>query len=83
MKPAPQVLTQEVEGEMVLLDLEGGQYYVLDDVGTRMWRLLEEHGDVDAIVRTMLDEFDVDEARLRADVDALVAKLGAAGLVAE
>jgi Coenzyme PQQ synthesis protein D (PqqD) len=81
VKPAPQVLFQEVEGELVLLDMQGERYYTLDDVGTRCWQLLAEQGDIDKVVAAMLTEFDVDEATLRSDLDALIAKLSAAGLV--
>jgi hypothetical protein len=79
--PAPGVVFQEVEGETVLLDLDAEQYYLLDDVGTRCWQLLTEHGDMEQVVRAMLAEFDVDETTLRADVGALIARLTEARLV--
>jgi hypothetical protein len=81
LQAAPGVVFQEVEGEMVLLDLEGERYYVLDDIGTRCWQLLNEHGDVEKIVASMLAEFDVDEATLRSDIDALLGRLSEARLV--
>jgi hypothetical protein len=81
VKPARQVLFQEIEGEMVLLDPQAERYYTLDDVGTRFWQLLAEHADMDRVVAAMLAEFDVDEATLRSDLDALMARLSAAGLV--
>jgi hypothetical protein len=81
VKPAPDVVFQEVEGETVLLDLKSERYYALDDVGTRFWRLMTEHEDLDHVVAAMLEEFDVDEATLRSDLEALVEKLNAADLV--
>ena len=75
------MLFQEVEGETVLLDQREERYFVLDDVGTRVWQLLTEHRDEDAVVARMLAEFEVDEARLRADIAELMAQLHAAGLV--
>jgi hypothetical protein len=81
VKPASQVLFQEVDGEMVLLDPQAERYYTLDDVGTRFWQLLAEHADMDTVVAAMLAEFDVDEGTLRSDLDALMARLSAAGLV--
>jgi hypothetical protein len=81
VEPAPHVLSQEVEGETVLLDPQEERYFVLDDVGTRVWELLTEHRDVDAVVAQMLREFEVEEAALRTDIDELLARLRAAGLV--
>jgi hypothetical protein len=78
---APGVVFQEVEGELVLLELEAERYYVLDDVGARWWQLVTELGDLDAVVAAMLVEFDVDEPTLRSDLAALLERLIAAGLV--
>ena len=36
-----EVLSQEVNGETVLLDLEGEAYFGLNEVGTRIWQLLQ------------------------------------------
>jgi Coenzyme PQQ synthesis protein D (PqqD) len=83
MKPRPEVVFQEIEGEMVLLDPDADSYYALDPVGTRAWELLHEHEDLDGVVAAMLDEFEVDEATLRADLDVLLGELRAAGLVSE
>jgi hypothetical protein len=77
----PAVLFQELEGECVLLNLDTERYYSLDDVGTRMWQLLAEHGDVATVVEQLLAEYDVDEATLRQDLVDLIGKLSEAGLV--
>jgi hypothetical protein len=81
VKPAPGVVFQEIEGETVLLDVEAERYYALDEVGSRCWELLAEHGDLEKVVASMLAEFDVDEATLRSDLEALLEQLSAAGLV--
>jgi hypothetical protein len=81
VKPAPHVLFQEIGGETVLLDLEAERYYGLDAVGSRFWSLLAGDGDVDSVISRLLAEFDVEEARVRADIAALVAQLEGAGLI--
>ena len=73
---------QEVAGEIVLLPADASEYFALDDIGTRFWALLVEHGDFGTVFAAMLAEYDVDEARLRGDLEALVARLRAAGLLA-
>ena len=81
LKRNPNVVYQEVEGELVLLDLGTESTYALNPVGARCWELLADHDDLDGIVAALLQEFDVDEAPLRADLDALLGQLRSAGLV--
>ena len=75
------VLFREVGGEAVILNLATGKYYGLDEVGTRMWALLAEHGSVGAVAPILLQEYEVDEERLKADLLELVDKLAAQELV--
>lgn len=78
---APDVLYQVLEGESVLLNLKTEHYYSLDEIGTRMWQLLDEHGDPTTVVEQLLAEYDADEATLRQDLADLIGKLSQAGLV--
>lgn len=75
------VVFRDVDGEAVILNLETGQYYGLDEVGTRMWDLLAEHGQVGAACRAMLDEYDVSEEQLKLDMLRLIDDLVSHGLV--
>src|SRR5262245_66499540 len=54
------VVVRDLDGESVILNTESGIYFGLDRIGTRMWQLIEEHGNVDAIVRGMEHEYDAD-----------------------
>jgi hypothetical protein len=77
------VLFQDLDGETILLHLEAERYYGLDDVGSRIWQLIVEHGNLEAVVTAMLAEFDVEEPVLRADLAEFIAKLRAARLLSE
>ena len=76
-----EVLDQEVDEEAVLLDMKSESYFGLDEVGTRIWQLLKETGDLQTIFDTMLEEYDVDEKQLKKDLLDHVAQLVEAGLV--
>jgi len=78
---SPDVLFQEVGGEMVLLDLASEQYFGLDEVGVRIWTLLAEGASVGRILDALEAEYDVERAVLERDVDALLDELAEAGLV--
>ncbi len=75
------VLFHDLGGEAVLLELEGGQYYGLDEVGTRIWLLLVEHGDVQQVLELLLGEYDVDQERLREDLSVFLATLASKRLI--
>ncbi len=65
------VLFRDLDGEAVLLETGSGRYYGLDEVGTRMWSLLQLHGEIEAVCRALLAEYDVPEDRLREDLAAI------------
>ena len=76
-----EVLSQEVNGETVLLDLQGESYFGLNEVGTRIWQLLQAGETVDETLSTLSDEYDVSREQLESDVDELLNKLTETGLV--
>ena len=78
---SPEVISQEVSGETVLLDLDSENYFGLDEVGTRIWQLIKETNDLAAIYQTLLTEYDVSEERLQHDLDTLLGEISQLGLV--
>ena len=62
------VLAQEAHGQTVLLRLEDGGYYSLDEVGAMIWELCDGHRAVAEILAILCAEFDAPEATVRADV---------------
>ena len=75
------VLYRDLGGEAVIVSLVTGKYYGLDEVGTRAWALLAEHGRVEPAYQALLAEYDVDEAQLRRDLLQLIEALAEHGLV--
>ena len=69
------VVFRDLAGEAVLLHLGTGTYFGLDSVGTRIWQFLAENQSTETIVPLMLLEFEVDEQRLRLDIETLVRQL--------
>ncbi len=78
---APEVLFQEVNGEIVLLDLQAETYFGLNETGARVWQLLQDGKAGDQLLDQMLEEFEIDRPQLEADVTELIAQLSEAGLI--
>ena len=78
---SPEVMSQEVSGETVLLDLQSESYFGLDEVGTRIWQLLQEQETLQGVYEVMLEEYDVAPDRLQADLEELMVQLSDSGLI--
>jgi len=81
IKISVDVLSQEVSGEMVLLDLKSEEYLGLNEVGARIWQLLQDGKGLDEISDILIAEYDVSRDELNSDINQLVAELRDAGLV--
>jgi hypothetical protein len=77
---APDVLHQRVRGEAVLLDLVGENYYGLNEVGARIWELLDADLTLLQIADMIAAEHDAEPARVQGDLRALADRLVEAGL---
>jgi len=74
------LFAQEVDGEMVLLDMNSENYYGLDRVATDIWHLLQEGKSLEETVEELLELYDVEEQRLRHDLELFVSQLTERGL---
>lgn len=78
---AQTVFAQEVDGEMVLLDMESENYFGLDEVGTAIWQAMQEYGSLQEVFNALLEQYDVDAEVLEADLEDFVGKLVESSLV--
>ncbi|HXW38269.1 MAG TPA: PqqD family protein, partial [Acidimicrobiales bacterium] len=53
------VMMQQVEGELVLLDIDSGEYFALNEVGGRIWELCDGSRSVRAVADVISAEYDV------------------------
>jgi hypothetical protein len=81
VRPGPKVLFRDLDGEAVLLESESGMYYGLNELGTRIWVLLQEHGQLEPAFRVLLDEYEVPAERLQRELQEFVQRLASRGLV--
>lgn len=77
-----QLVHQELDGEMVILDMQSGKYFGIDEVGCRIWQLVEQDTSLPAILQTLLTEYEVEEAECRRQVIDFLNDLERAGLIA-
>jgi Coenzyme PQQ synthesis protein D (PqqD) len=81
-RPAPQIFARDFDGELVLLDLDGGEYFGLNSIGKSLWEGLLAGKTVTEITEALAPLYDVTPAQLRADLAALEADLLHRGFLA-
>ncbi|MEX0763204.1 MAG: PqqD family protein [Dehalococcoidia bacterium] len=81
VRPSEYAIFQEVGEDTVLLHTQTGEYYGLNEVGARIWSLLNDGSALDDVVSRVLEDHDVSEDALAADVSAFLAELEQRDLV--
>lgn len=76
----PRVHARCFDDELVILDLNAGQYFSLCPVGSTIWECLVGGGTRDDAVAKIVSVFEIDDATAQHDVADLVAELVEAGL---
>jgi hypothetical protein len=75
------LLESDVDEEVVALDVNKGQCYGLNAVGSRVWRLLDTPMSLREICSTLQNEYDVEPEVCRDEVSRLLADLQTEGLI--
>jgi hypothetical protein len=75
VRVAPDVLFRMVSDEAILVNLNTEVYLGLNPVGARMWSAVTDAPSIDAAYLGLLSEYEVEPARLRADLEELLAQL--------
>ncbi len=68
-------------GETAILNLQTGTYYGLDEVGSRIWSLIQEPVSASEIRDAILREYDVEPDRCERDLLNLLNEMAIEGLV--
>ncbi len=78
---APQVVHETIDGETILLNLDRGIYYSMNDTGALLWALIENNGRKNIIIEQMIGLFEGDANQLATLIKSFFDELLHEGLV--
>ena len=81
LRPRPGVVARDMNGSAVLVHLDTNRIYELNATGARIWTLLEQGLDRNAITSCLREEFGVETVEIESAVDELLADLVSEGLI--
>jgi Coenzyme PQQ synthesis protein D (PqqD) len=76
-----ELMSAPVDKEIVILSLASNHYVGLDDIGRRVWELLEAPRRMDELCQQLAGEFDATAEQIAADVLPFLVQLESEGLV--
>lgn len=72
---APEQVSGDIDGQVVLLSMANEKYFKLNEVGSRIWELMEKPITVGDIIDKLRTEFDVPEEQCQRQVLSFLAQL--------
>ena len=81
ISPMPEQISSELNGEAVILDLSSGVYYGLNEVGARIWQIIQEPCSLEKIQNVLIEEYDVEPDLCKQEILKLLLELKNAKLI--
>jgi hypothetical protein len=72
---SPSVVTAEVDGEIVMMSIEQGRYFGLDDIGSDIWKRIEPPCSFATLIDGLAAAYEADRATIAADVQNLLGRM--------
>jgi hypothetical protein len=73
--------TTDIDGEKAMMNLEKGQYFMLNEVGSRIWDIISNECSVQEIASSLLNEYEIDEETCKQSVIQFIERLSNAELI--
>ena len=77
----PDLIAAPVDGETVMMSIARGEYYGLNEVGTRIWALLELPLTLAELSQRLCAEYDITPAQCEADIAPFISELLSRGIL--
>ena len=71
----------DLDGEKVMMNLDRGEYFMMNEVGSRIWEIINEPMNVKSIIDVLCSEYEVDEETCKNTVIEFLGRLNNADLI--
>lgn len=69
------ILSNNIDSETILLHIKNSKYYGMDTIGSRIWQLLEHPIEVNTLIQTLVEEYEVTFENCEQDVLLFLSQL--------
>jgi len=71
----PEVISETIDGETIVVDFVTGNYYSLDQTGATIWKLIEDSATVGEMVETLWAQYSAGRETIEGAVAELLSQL--------
>jgi hypothetical protein len=76
LKRNPEPLAVDMDGETVMMDMESGNYFGINSVGSYIWNLLENECTLQSILDSVQQHFEINnDDTVEADITAFLSDM--------
>lgn len=77
------IIAKDLQGEMVLLNKENGDYFTLNSMGSEVYNLISDGMETGDIIDLLFERYEIEYDKLRADILALIEEMKRKNILSE
>ncbi len=66
------IIAKDLQGEMVLLNKENGDYFTLNSMGSEVYNLISDGMETGDIIDLLFERYEIEHDKLRTDILAII-----------
>ena len=63
-----ELLDSEIDGEIVMMDIESGKYFGMNKIGSKIWKMIENPIKIETVCKHLLSVCKIDKATCENEV---------------
>jgi len=76
-----EILASDMDGEIVMMQIETGKYYNLGRIGGIIWNMLAEPIEVEEVIEKLVDQYSVSKEQCELDTLPFLQQMQQQGLI--
>ena len=81
VKQSPKQVNTDLDGDTIIMNIDNGVYFSLDDISTKIWDLISEPNSISQVCEKLIKTYDVSMEQCEKQVIAFFNDLSKEGLL--
>jgi len=77
----PEQLFSEIDNEVVMLNIQSGEYYSLNSIGSAIWKMLSIPSTFEALIKSLMEDYNVDRVTCENDTNEFIEESVSLGII--